>query len=490
MTPARPRLLIEASKLADEGMDGIKRYVVELLQALRETPLAQRWEIDLLIRDRVVPLAELPAPRAGTAGPAPAAGPGPASAAQRLLRGLDPLVPPILLGPIRWLVPAWAARRFLGKEKSELNVPGAQVSLAVRLLPPALYAALQACLPRRLVLALWERGRLPRRLVLPLWERGWLLRFQRRADPEAYDLVHLTLPNNGHYLGATRTPVLVTVHDLCHLACPEYQTRASNLTLSVGLDRAVEMGASFLAVSEATRQQMLRAYGLDPSRVATVPSGCREGLFHPVFDPGRRAEARRRYGLPEVPFLLTLSTLEPRKNLVGTVRAFEILRAEFGVDDVILVIAGPRGWKSGELMRAVARNRERIHLPGFIDDADLAAIYSSAAGFVYASHYEGFGFPLLEAMRCGAAVVYGDNSSMPELVGDAGLPVDSRDPRAIARQLQRLLREEGLARELGRRALARSKEFTWQRTAADTARVYERRVRGAGAPERQKTGTS
>jgi len=87
-------------------------------------------------------------------------------------------------------------------------------------------------------------------------------------------------------------------------------------------------------------------------------------------------------------------------------------------------------------------------------------------------------------------VVYGDNSSMPELVGDAGLPADSRDPRAIARQLRRLLREEGLARELGRRALTRAKEFTWQRTAADTARVYERRVRGAGAPERQKTGTS
>jgi glycosyltransferase involved in cell wall biosynthesis len=302
--------------------------------------------------------------------------------------------------------------------------------------------------------------------------------------------VHLTLPNHSHYVGATRTPVLVTVHDLCHLACPEYQTRASNLTLSVGLDRAVETGASFLSVSEATRQQMLRAYGLDPSRVATVPIGCREGLFHPVFDPGRRAEARRRYGLPEVPFLLTLSTLEPRKNLVGTVRAFEILRAELGVDDVVLVIAGPRGWKSGELMRAVARNRERIHLPGFIDDADLAAVYSSAAGFVYASHYEGFGLPLLEAMRCGAAVVYGDNSSMPELVGDAGLPVDSRDPRAIARQLRRLLREEGLARELGRRALARSQEFTWQRTAADTARVYEQRVRGAGAPERRQTGTS
>jgi glycosyltransferase involved in cell wall biosynthesis len=467
-TGARPRkrVLIEASKLADEKMDGIKRYVVELLRAFARMKLDDEVELYVMVLDRAHPFAELPswylaygeqAPGEAPPRPKPAS-----SGLDRWLRGISGLVPPILLYPIRWLIPAWAARRFLGKEKSDLYVPAldpAGRNLPALLLPPLVFSLLQKLLPERLVLFLWARG-----MLEPA---------PRAVDPSSYDLLHLTLPNNYHYFPPTPTRMLVTVHDLCQVSCPEYQTRANFLTLKLGLDRAVAGGASFLAVSEATRAQMIDEYALEAEHVTTVQSGCSAERFHPVHNPETRARACRKYRIPESPFLLTLSTIEPRKNLARTVEAFGLLVRELVDSDVVLVIAGARGWKSRDVARAAGAS-ERVHLTGYIDDADLAAVYSAARGFVYASHYEGFGFPLLEAMRCGVPVVYGNNSSMPALVDDAGLAADSRDVADLARQMRRLVCDDELAESLGRRALERAVEFTWDRAAAQTVVVYEK----------------
>jgi glycosyltransferase involved in cell wall biosynthesis len=140
--------------------------------------------------------------------------------------------------------------------------------------------------------------------------------------------------------------------------------------------------------------------------------------------------------------------------------------------DVTLVIAGAAGWKTEEVMSAAGR-RAHVRLTGPVDDDDLPVLYSSAVALVYASHYEGFGLPLLEAMRCGCPVVYGRNSAMPEVVGDAGLAVDSRDMDDIARQMRRLLDDEALAHELRTRAVERARSFSWARAAAETVAAYE-----------------
>ena len=189
-------------------------------------------------------------------------------------------------------------------------------------------------------------------------------------------------------------------------------------------------------------------------------------------DEVRRAQVRRKYEIPDAPFFLTLSTIEPRKNLAGTLRAFELLIAEYDQPDVVLVIAGARGWKSREVIRQAGLSPDRVHLTGYIDDEDLAALYSCARGFVFASHYEGFGFPALEAMRCGIPVVYGNNSALPEIVEDAGLPVDADDASDIARQLDHLLADDDLARTLGERGLRRASELSWERTGRRTMAVY------------------
>jgi glycosyltransferase involved in cell wall biosynthesis len=463
----RPRVLVEGSKLADEKMDGIKRYVTELLLAYRDGDHSERFDIDVAIRGHAYPLAEVPSrylPRPDGSDEdelldieRPLT-----SARHRIFEGLGVLIPPILLHPIKWLVSDSVARRVFGKSKDALTVPRLTTdarNIVVLLVPPAVIQLLQ--------------GLLPNRIALSLWARGVFLMAPQPVDLDGYDLVHLTLPNNFHYLPPTQLPVVVTVHDLCHLACPEHQTRANSMTLELGITRSLESGASFLSVSEATRTQMIDAYALEPSRATAVHSGCNAEWFHPVDDPAHRERVRRKYKIPDGPFLLTLSTIEPRKNLAGALRAFDLLIKEYDQPDVVLVIAGARGWKSRNVFRQAGLSPDRVHLTGYIDDQDLAALYSEARGFVFASHYEGFGFPVLEAMRCGIPVIYGNNSALPEIVADAGLPVDADDVRDIARQLDRLLTDDDLARTFGKRALYRASEFSWARTAQETLAVYE-----------------
>jgi len=443
---ANKRILIEASKLADEKIDGIKRYVVELLGAISKmNPGNQGLEIDVMILDSVHPLAELSENNHTSANRAITQ-----RESHALLRGLAGLIPPILIYPVRWLIPDWALRRFLGKKKKDLQVPAPGVEggyFAYLVLPPFLSGY--------------------------LWGQGFLDLPPKAVDPDPYDLVHLTLPNNNHYIRRTSTPMLVTVHDLCHVACPRYQTRANSITLRKGLDQAVQSGSNFLSVSNATREQMLLEYDLEPDRVSTAHNGCSARHFHPVTDPVTRSQVRLKYHIPDSPFLLALSTIEPRKNLLRTIEAFELLADDIDDFDVNLVIAGTRGWKSHTIMRAAKASR-RIHPIGYIDDADLAAIYSAARGFVYVSHYEGFGLPLLEAMQCGIPVIFGNNSSMPEIAGDAGLAADSNDVHDIARQMRRLVNDDELALSLGQRALDRARHFSWDQTAARTLAAYQK----------------
>ena len=451
----RKRILIEASKLADVKMDGIKRYVVELLCAFSRLNLEDDIHLDVLIFDNVYPLAGLPTEYLALEQPAPEQ-----DARHRWLGRLGRLVPPILVRPAKYLIPAWASRRFIGKEKQHIRVPAVKLTvrnLPLLVLPPAIMTLLQKMTPVRLEQYLRARGILEPTPVA--------------VDKPHYDVIHLTLPNVYQHIRNMSTPLLVTVHDLCHIACPEHQTRSNSITLKTGLDLAVSRDANFLAVSMATQEQLIEEYSLDPGRIRKVHNGCSAEHFHPVRDPAMRKQTCQKYGIPNSPFLLALSTIEPRKNLAFTIEAFNLLVQDLAGLDINLIIAGARGWKDHGIIQA-AEKSERIHLTGYIADEDLAYIYSSARGFVYASHYEGFGFPLIEAMSCGLPVIYGNNSSMPEIVGNAGLPVNAHDIHDITRQMHRLVCDDELAGSLSRRSLERAREFSWEKTAAQTLTAY------------------
>jgi glycosyltransferase involved in cell wall biosynthesis len=192
-------------------------------------------------------------------------------------------------------------------------------------------------------------------------------------------------------------------------------------------------------------------------------------------------ELRARHGLRADRYVLSVGTLEPRKNHARLVRAFDALAATR--PDLRLVLAGARGWKSGAVDSAIAAAgaRARIHVLGGVSADDLAALYSGATAFAYPSLYEGFGLPVLEAMAAGAPVLTSTVSSLPEVAGDAALLVDPDDSDAMAGAMHELLFDEALRTRLAGMGLARAASFTWERTARATAESLRRaRRRGPG----------
>jgi glycosyltransferase involved in cell wall biosynthesis len=273
----------------------------------------------------------------------------------------------------------------------------------------------------------------------------------------------------------------LTVYDLIPVLHPEFfEFRGEHFLLSVL--RSLRPGDWALAISERTRADLLEFRpDLDPARVRVTPLAADPRLFYPVGDPERIGEARARHGVPEGPYLLSLNTLEPRKNLDRLVRAFARLAGEEGARDLSLVLVGGRGWKTGALFRAIEEAgpvRSRIVLAGYVADEDLAPLYSGATAFVYPSLYEGFGLPPLEAMQCGVPVIASGTSALPEVVGDAGILVDPRDADALCQAMLEVYRDAALRERLRARSLARAARFSWERCARQTLAAYRAALAG------------
>lgn len=298
----------------------------------------------------------------------------------------------------------------------------------------------------RLLTRLWQRLHLP--LPVDLWLGG-------------LDLFHApdyTLPPLARARG------LVTVHDLSFLTYPEGALPSLRRYLTAAVPRSCARAVRILADSRHTRQDLVDLLGQDPARIDVVGAGVDAAFRRP--DESVLAEARVRLGLP-ARFVLGLGTLEPRKNFVGLIRAFERLGRQPQQADLKLVIAGGRGWLYEPILQA-ARQSElaaRIQLLGFVADADLPALYSLAEAFAFPSHYEGFGIPVLEAMACGTPVVAADNSSLPEVAGEAALLVPAGDDAALAAALARLLGDADLRTRLTEAGLRRTAEFGWEAAA-------------------------
>jgi glycosyltransferase involved in cell wall biosynthesis len=267
----------------------------------------------------------------------------------------------------------------------------------------------------------------------------------------------------------------ITVHDMIPSLFPELVTDAV-------IERQRAIVASIdahrdwvICNSTHTRADFCEITAVDPARVFVTPFAAPREVFHPEPDPARIAATLQKHGIPSRGYVLSVGTLEPRKNLARLVRAFLALVEVERLPDARLVLTGPEGWKAHELFDALGARpglRERIILTGFVPDEDLSALYSAAGVFVYPSLYEGFGLPALEAMQCGAPVVTSRTSSLPEVVGPDAITVDPTDEDALAQAMLRVLTDSGLARELGRRGLARSATFSWSRTVAETVAAY------------------
>lgn len=235
-----------------------------------------------------------------------------------------------------------------------------------------------------------------------------------------------------------------------------------------------------VCISEATRRDLLEFRpDLDPNRVRVTHLAAADH-FQPDMREDRWAEVKNLYGLPEQPYMLTLSTLEPRKNIGRVVRCFGKLAADGKLGDMKLVLVGTKGWMMESIfseLEFLGMLRDRVVITGFVPDRDLAPIYSHAAVFVYPSLLEGFGLPPLEAMQCGVPVITSNTSSLPEVVADAGLTVSPTDEAALSEAMIRMYEDTNLRQSLALKARERAATFSWRRCAAETLEAYECAVR-------------
>ncbi len=268
-------------------------------------------------------------------------------------------------------------------------------------------------------------------------------------------------------------PGVVTVHDLGYLAYPEAHTRFDRWYLDWTTRRHTRVAAHLLADSEATKRDLVRRYGADPRRITVVYPGL-DPLFRPVEDPGRLAAVRSRYALAPA-YIIHVGTLQPRKNLLRLLDAFEALPQRLPAPHPMpqLVLVGKRGWLAEPIVARARTMGERVRLLGHVAREDLPALLSGARALVMPSLYEGFGLPVLEAMACGTPVVASNVSSLPEVAGDAALLVDPHATEALTEALARVLTDAELRQTLRQRGLQRARQFTWQAAAEKVLRVLE-----------------
>jgi glycosyltransferase involved in cell wall biosynthesis len=266
----------------------------------------------------------------------------------------------------------------------------------------------------------------------------------------------------------------LTVYDLIALQHPEL-FEANVVALMKQVLASLTPSDWVLCISEATRRDLL-AYrpDLDPARVIVTHLAA-AGHFRPELCADQWPSLKRKYNLPDEPYALTLSTLEPRKNIAQVIRCYARLVAEGQVGDMRLVMVGTRGWKMESIFQELEKLgsvSNRVVVTGFVPDEDLAPIYSHASMFVYPSLLEGFGLPPLEAMQCGVPVITSNTSSLPEVVGDAGIMVSPTDADALCQAMATLFQDRELRDRLAARARERAATFSWARCAAETVAAY------------------
>lgn len=265
---------------------------------------------------------------------------------------------------------------------------------------------------------------------------------------------------------STRT--IVTIHDLSFVREPDSIMPGMSYHLNTWVPRSVAQADCVIAVSEATRRDLVEIYQTPPDKIRILYHGVTSN-FKPVTDPARLQEVRQKYGLGQKPLVLSIGTIQPRKNYQRLIQAFAQVKGE-----AALVIAGGPGWKNESIFDEVGKYQlgDRIHFPGFVAEADLPVLYSAAAIFIYPSLYEGFGLPILEAMACGIPVIASNRSSLPEVTGDAGLLVDPYDVAAMAAAMNRLLEDHHLRQQLSAAGLKRAAQFTWPGMVAQLVDIY------------------
>jgi len=283
------------------------------------------------------------------------------------------------------------------------------------------------------------------------------------------------MPHLNFIAKAPSTPSILTVHDLSFLRFPELFSWRKNIWhKTIDAKYLVTSFDQLVAVSEQTKRDIIDLTGVADNKISVIYGAASSDFKVLASDDEQFTHTKKKYNLPEK-FILSLGTIEPRKNLVALIKAYEILRTDHPeLAEHKLVIAGAKGWKSDASYRLAAESRYRddIIFLGYIDREDKVALYNLASVFAFPSLYEGFGIPPLEAMASGCPVVASWGSSLAEVIGTAGILIDPYNPNDLARGIAEVLKNDEISQKLTQAGLIQAQKFTWQKSATEYLKLF------------------
>lgn len=275
-----------------------------------------------------------------------------------------------------------------------------------------------------------------------------------------------------------KAKAFLTVHDLIPIMQPQYFKEEGIPFVRVAVESILPEGWAF-CVSESTKNDLCNSFPIDPERVFVTHLAASRYLFYKLKSSDKIREVQAKYAIPPEPYFLSLCTFEPRKNIDQTIRSFINFIEQQHISDLNLVLIGTKGWNYEKIFQEITDSgtyRSRIFVTGFVNDEDLVYLYNGARAFVYPSFYEGFGLPPLEAMQCGTPVITSNTSSLPEVVGDAGIMINPHDGDALCDAMYKLFNDTELATELSRKSIMQAAKFSWDNFIQRTVEGYEKVV--------------
>lgn len=316
----------------------------------------------------------------------------------------------------------------------------------------------------------------PKPLIEWLKKQSWLTTSVLKAKPwlegkrlRGYEDYIFHGPN--FYLPQTQLRTVATFHDVSVFDCPQYHPQERVRFMQKALVASVARSHRIITISEYTRQQVMRLFNYPAERVHTVPLAC-NAAFKP-YPASDSAALMHRLGLKFKEYALYVGTIEPRKNINVLLDAYSLLPQRLR-KQYPLVLCGYQGWNSADLHLRIQQGMTEgwLHYLGYLPKDELPILYSAARVFLFPTHYEGFGLPLIEAMAAGVPVICSNTTSLPEVVGAAALTAAPEDTDAFVAHLQRALEDEAWIIDAQQAGIARAQLFSWQRCAAETIDVY------------------
>ena len=311
----------------------------------------------------------------------------------------------------------------------------------------------------------WLRRHVPYSYELRRWLQN--SRFEAHVRRQKFDVYHepniLPLRFDG--------PTVITVHDLSWIRHPEAHPTERVKAMNRHFESGLRQANAIITDSEFVKRELMEVFGVASERITPILLGV-EAMFTPLA-PAQTQAVLAQHRLTHGQYFLTVGTLEPRKNLSLALRAYQQLPAQTR-QRYPLVLIGMQGWHTAELERQMAPlvQAGEVRQLGYVPRPELATIMAGATALVYPSLYEGFGLPPLEVMACGVPVICANTSSLPEVVGDAGVLIDPRDEGALASAMRRMAADPAARADLSGKAALRAREFTWGRCADQTMAVY------------------